>query len=88
MSDAREVAEWMLAQIDHTDCLYQEDVVYEIPQRFGDGFTFVNENGGESISKEVLQAFRKLTEGTVIWERGERMWRRRQPFDGPNRMQD
>jgi hypothetical protein len=88
MTEPREVAEWMLARLDDVDYMYQSDVVFEIPERFGDGFTRVNANGGDSISEEVLSAFRKLTGDTVVWERGERLWRRRQPHDPPGRMQD
>lgn len=88
MASAREVAEWMVKQLDQTDYLYQETVVCEIAEQFGDEFTYTNNQGGYSISREVLKAFRTLTEDTAVWERGERLWRKREPYDPPGRQQD
>lgn len=67
--------------------LYQETVVYDIQSRFGDEFVYINENGNLAISREILQEFRKLTEDTVVWERGERYWRFRESYDSPGRRQ-
>jgi hypothetical protein len=62
-------------------------VVYEIADKFGEEFTYQNENGNRAIDRAVLKAFRALTEDTVIWERGQRMWRRREGFDESGRQQ-
>jgi hypothetical protein len=67
--------------------LYQEVIVYDIAQNFGDEFVYTNQNGNLAISRRVLEEFRKLTEATVVWERGERMWRKREPYDPPNKRQ-
>jgi uncharacterized protein DUF6953 len=82
---AVQVAEWMLEQINLKQCLYQEEAVYEIERLFGKEFTYANENGNLAIHKSVLAAFRKITEKTVVWERGERMWRLRGPYDEQGR---
>ena len=47
-----------------------------------------NENGNDAISEDVLKEFRKLTEHTAIWERGERMWRTRRDKDKAGRAQE
>jgi hypothetical protein len=33
---------------------------------------YENENGNLAINRQVLKEFRKLTEKTVVWERGVR----------------
>jgi hypothetical protein len=53
--------------------------------RFGEEFVYENENGNYGIDKKVLKAFRDLTEKSVVWERGSRMWRKREKYDGPGR---
>jgi hypothetical protein len=67
--------------------LYQAVVVHEIALKFGDEFTYINANGNTSVRKDVLSAFRKLSGNAVVWERSERMWRKRQPHDGSGRLQ-
>jgi hypothetical protein len=83
-----DVAIWMLSELKRDGTLYQEVAASEIEKRFGQAFTPINENGNYSIRRDVLAAFRKLTDNTVIWERGERMWRKRQGYDSPGRQQD
>ena len=48
----------------------------KIEQTCGEEHVYTNKNGNFAISKDVLKEFRKLTEGKVKWERGERAWRR------------
>lgn len=82
------VAKWMLATLEKDGTLYQDYAVSSIIMDFGEDFSYINENGNQAIHKDVLKAFRKLTENTAVWERGERMWRLRDEFDAPSRMQD
>ena len=84
----KDVAQWMMEELKRVNYLYQETVVYDIDSKFGDEFTYINDNGNLAISKNVLAAFRKLNEGNVIWERGEKMWRFRESYDSPGRQQD
>lgn len=88
MVTARKVAEWMVERLDGADALYQEEVVHEIATRFGAEFTYTNDEGGASISRAVLREFRQLTGDGVVWERRERLWRRREKGDEPGRRQD
>lgn len=81
------VAKWMLGEIEREDFLYQETAVYDISEKFGEEFTYENDNGNLAIDKAVLTAFRKISEKVVVWERGERMWRKRESCDEPSRQQ-
>lgn len=86
VTDAQ-VAQWMVEELDRVQYLYQQDAVYGIETRFGEPFYYLNESGNPAISKKVLAAFKKLTGDAVIWERGERMWRRRTDYDEAGRQQ-
>lgn len=77
----QEVAEWMIKQMGDSHWLYQETVVWKMKQKWGDEYVYLNENGNYAISKQVLKAFRKMTEDRLIWERGERAWRPRKPHE-------
>jgi len=83
-----EIAEWMVTALERDEFLYQGTVVYEIAQRFGDEFTYINPNGNLAIDRRVLKAFGKLTKDTVIWEKGERVWRKRHEADEEGRRQN
>ena len=87
MATPTEVAEWMVRQFETQDYLYREDVVYQIEEIFGPEFIYENENGNQAIDKKVLREFRKLTEEDVVWERGERTWRKRELGDPPGKRQ-
>ena len=88
MATVDDVAQWMKSELENTNWLYQETVVYKIKELFGDTFVYLNANGNLSIDKKVLAKFRKLTNDTVIWERGEKAWRKRKGYDAPGRQQD
>jgi hypothetical protein len=79
MADATDVAQWMVAQLDKHQHLYQEDAVTGIDREFGTGFTYFNANGTRVILRIVLNEFRRLTEGSVVWESSEKMWRKLEP---------
>jgi hypothetical protein len=55
--------------------------VYDIQKRFGSAFVYMKENGNLAIGKDVLREFRKITEGKVVWERGEKAWRKLRPSE-------
>lgn len=84
---AKDVAEWMLEAVRREEYLYQNVVVYEIAEKFGEEFTYTNNNGNLAIDSRVLNEFRKLTGDTVVWERGQRLWRSREEHDDPGRRQ-
>lgn len=79
MTTARDVAEWMLSQLEIKPNLYQETASRLIRQQFGDDFVYRNENGNWAISAKVLKQFRDLSAGAVVWERGDKSWRKLHP---------
>lgn len=83
-----DVAAWMASELERDGVLYQENAVGDIEQRFGAEFVYENENGNPAIRRDVLAAFAKVTADDVVWERGERLWRKRTPLDEPGRQQD
>jgi hypothetical protein len=85
---SEQIAKWMLEELERVEFLYQETVVFDIASKFGDEFTVINDNGNMAIRRDILSAFRALTGDSVIWERGERMWRKRQAYDEVGRQQD
>jgi hypothetical protein len=84
---AKEIAEWMLSELIKHDILEQESTVYYIRENFGQQFVYDNMNGNLAIGKSVLKEFRELTGDTVVWERGQRCWRKRQRHDESGRQQ-
>ena len=84
----RDVAQWMFDELERKNELCQEDIVWKIQQKFGKEFTYTNNEGGNSISKSVLKAFRTISGDDVVWERGAKMWRRRHSSDQPGRQQE
>ena len=78
----------MLAEVQRNGSVYQETIVYDIARKFGSQFTVDNASGNLSIRKDVLAAFRSISEETVVWERGERLWRKRESHDDGRRQQE
>ncbi|MBP3965421.1 DUF6953 family protein [Paenibacillus lignilyticus] len=71
---AQEAAEWMVQELKSAGMLRQEQAVAHIKAHFGEQFIYVNENGNESIDKEVKKAFKKLHGGRAAWERDGFFW--------------
>jgi hypothetical protein len=84
---AKDVAQWMLDQLNESGELTQEDAAYEIETLFGEEFTYANDNGNTAIDRKVLEEFRAISPDTV-WERQDKLWRRRDQHDDPGRFQD
>ena len=83
-----EAAKWMLGEFEKSGGYLDQDVVvYEMQRLFGDDSVYDNEAGNLAINRAVLKEFRRLTETTVVWERSERAWRRRAPYDEPGKRQ-
>jgi hypothetical protein len=71
---ADQVAEWMFAELKNAGILYQTAAVNQIKERFGEQFIYVNDNGHESIDKEVKKTFKKLHGGKAAWDRDAFYW--------------
>ncbi len=87
MATAQEAAQWMLDEVMGKGELDQESAVSDIALKFGNEFTYDNENGNLAIRRDVLAAFRRLSEDSVVWDRENRLWRKRDSSDGPGRQQ-
>lgn len=74
MTNATEIAQWMLDTIREEKTVYQEAVVPRIAETFGEEWVYTNENGHPAIDREVLKALRKLRDASVAWNREERCW--------------
>ena len=80
---ARDIAKFMLERLNDSTILYQNEIVHDIQERYGDEFVYTNENGNLAINRRVLVEFQKLTENKVVWSRRKRLWRFREDFDSP-----
>jgi len=78
LATANDVAQWMASECKKEGSLYQKRAAGEIPGRFGDAFTYINQRGNEAIDPAVLSEFRKMTRSFVIWDPGRRVWRKRE----------
>lgn len=94
MTTPKQVAQWMLAQLEERDCLLQVEAVAGIEETFGPDFVFLSDIGEKSIDRRVLYQFRKLTGDGVVWvtQHGGgywsgAYWRNREPGDTPGRTQ-
>jgi hypothetical protein len=86
-TNSNDVAQWMLDTIKERGELSQSNAYYEINKLFGRDFTTVTNSGSSSIKSGVLTAFKKISEDEVIWERGDKKWRKREFYDAPGRQQ-
>lgn len=65
----------MISEILEKGYVYQEYIVQDIQEKFGEEFVYENENGNLAISKKVLNEFKKLKEDNGIeWDRSDKSW--------------
>ncbi|MGA3702303.1 DUF6953 family protein [Ralstonia nicotianae] len=85
METATTTARWMLAELEWHDCLYQDDVVDWLVNAKAEDLLRENSDGNLVLGHDVLEAFRAITEATVVWVKPDRYWRRRVKEDEPGR---
>lgn len=85
MMDAGTAAKWMLVQMTQDGCIYQDDVVDALVRANAESLLRENSDGNLVVGLELLKAFRKLTEATVVWVKPDRYWRFRVDEDEPGR---
>ena len=78
---SKDVAEWMLEQVETRGSLTHQEAVGQIPELFGERFIYLNHQGNRAIKSRVLVHFRKLAAGTVAWERSYFCWRQKPAGD-------
>ncbi|WP_438349529.1 DUF6953 family protein [Paenibacillus sp. FA6] len=71
---AEQVAEWMFTEVKASGKLVQTEAVTHIIEHFGEQFIYVNDNGNQSISKDVKKVFKKLHAGKAAWDRDGFFW--------------
>jgi hypothetical protein len=69
-----EIAEWMFQEVRSAGILRQNEAVQHIITKYGEAYIYTNENGNQSISKEVKKVFKKLHGGRAAWERDGFFW--------------
>lgn len=84
---AKAAASLMAKQLRANDELLQIDAVAEVTAKFGQVCVYENENGNLAIHRDILSEFRKLTEPGFVWDRGERLWRKREEHDQSGKRQ-
>lgn len=77
VTDAREIAEWIMAQIVERgrNRTYQRRLVPQIRELFGEEWLYKNHNNNWAIDRRVLKEFGPLKTRNVLWERGDQSWR-------------
>lgn len=82
---AKEVANWMFAQVEKHGCIYQDDVVDYLVKSGAEVLLRENSDGNLVVGRGVLDAFKGLTETTVVWVKPDLYWRWRVTEDEPGR---
>jgi len=80
-----DVASWMLGELEAQGCIYQDDVVDHLVKAKAEALLRENNDGNLVVGREVLSAFKAITESTVVWVKPERYWRFRVAEDEPGR---
>ncbi len=83
--DAKAVAGWMLTQVEMHGCIYQDDVVDYLVRADSEELLRENSDGNLVVGRAVLDAFKAITEATVVWVKPDRYWRWRVIEDEPGR---
>ena len=79
-------AAWMAAELERRGGILEQHVaVFEVRQRFGPECAYINDSGNLALARPVLTEFRRLTEGTVVWDASSRLWRKRAHHDSKGR---
>lgn len=75
----------MMAQLANDSCLYQQDVVDFLVKLDNEYLLKENADGNLVLSTPLVNHFRKVSGGEVVWVKPERYWRYRVNEDEPGR---
>lgn len=84
---ATQVAKALAAEVNRQGYL-DHSIALEVARRIDPDSIYINDSGNEAIAKPVLSAFNRLTKETIVWDRSELHWRKRQESDAPGRIQN
>ena len=79
----RDVARWMLDQVKATGFLFEDEAAFAIERKFGKEFLRDDEEERRGMVPRVLSAFKELAGESVVWQRGDQLWRLREADDLP-----
>ena len=79
MPNETDVAIWLKEEIQQRGFFAQAEAVEEILAQFGQ--EFVSENRNLGISWKVMDEFRELTAGVILWDGRRKGWRLREASD-------
>lgn len=82
---ANQVAQWMLDLLNREGCVYQDDVVDYLVKSQAEPLLRENSDGNQVLGRPVLEAFKSISEHTVVWVKPDRYWRWRVAEDEPGR---
>lgn len=82
---AGEAAIWMLKELEAQGCVYQDDVVDYLVKAKAEELLRENSDGNLVVGRQVLDAFKTMTETTVVWVKPDRYWRYRVAEDESGR---
>ncbi|MCE9529510.1 MAG: hypothetical protein K8R36_25960 [Planctomycetales bacterium] len=77
------IAAWMARKFRREGTLSQRNAVNEIREKFGEEFSYRNDNGNWAIAKSVLAIFKELTKNDAIYDKLLSRWRKRRSDDDP-----
>ena len=89
-----EAAAWMQDQVNKKRYLYQSDVaayLFKVEKsvlKDERRLTYFDDAGNLCIARAVLSNFRKLDPEEIVYERGDKCWRKRKSYDADGRRQD
>ncbi|WP_422383433.1 DUF6953 family protein [Roseibium album] len=79
-------AEWMLAEFEAKQFLYQEEAATHLLHLHDEELAYYDGNGNVCVGRKVLAEFNKLAPD-IVYERADKFWRERLPSDQPGRQQ-
>jgi hypothetical protein len=77
----KEIAKWLYDKIMSEGDVYQSEAVQEIAEKFGEDYTYLNENDNPAIDRKVLEEFRKLKHSDIEWDRSSFYWHKKTELD-------
>ncbi|WDJ93779.1 DUF6953 family protein [Xanthomonas campestris] len=80
-----DVAIWMLKELKAQGYVYQDDVVDYLVKAKAEDLLRENSDGNLVVGRQVLEAFKTITEANVVWVKPDRYWRYRVAEDEPGR---
>ncbi|MEN9151885.1 hypothetical protein R5576_00615 [Xanthomonas euvesicatoria] len=80
-----DVAIWMLKELKAQGYIYQDDVVDYLVKAKAEDLLRENSDGNLVVGRQVLEAFKTITEANVVWVKPDRYWRYRVAEDEPGR---